>query len=121
MSEQQMFVSGLKQPWALIRVQGNGQPGRRPPTSVAWLEYPVMNVMREITGYYGCELTPSRANRGGWIFSYKHQKVISADRVLHTFPILFSKTAVYGVNDHDAKHRYVFVPADAVDERKELA
>jgi hypothetical protein len=78
MSGEQKFVTALARPWALIRVQGNGQPGRRPPTSVAWLEYDSGTHFDGGPVYFGRDRT--------WYFAYKHQQQINKDRILFVFP-----------------------------------
>jgi hypothetical protein len=74
----QKFVSALSRPWVLIRVQGNGQPGHRPPTSVAWLEYDSGAHFDGGPVYFGRDRQ--------WWFQYKHQQKIGKDRILHVFP-----------------------------------
>lgn len=77
MSSAQQFVSSQRHPWVLITVQGNGQPGRRPPTSVAWLEHDCGDYFDGGPVFMGRD--------GRWHFQYKHQQKIAKVRVLHTF------------------------------------
>lgn len=72
------FTSSLPRPWVLITVEGNGQPGRRRPTSIAWLEYDNGDT------YDGGPVFFGRDAR--WYFQYKHRQRITKDRVVHTFP-----------------------------------
>lgn len=71
------LVTALKFPWALVRVQGNGQPGRRPPTSMAWLEY-------DNGGTYDGHLLYA-SKSGIWARRYKHTKKIPYADVLYIF------------------------------------
>lgn len=73
------LVTSLQFPWALVRVQGNGQPGRRPPTSVAWLEY-------DNGDSFDGHLLYAQRN-SCWARRYKHTKKIPKADVLHVFKI----------------------------------
>jgi len=77
----QTFVSSQQCPWVLIRVQGNGQPGRRPPTSVAWLEY------KNPDGTFDGGPVWYSPRKRRWFFTYKRQQKIAPARVLYTFPV----------------------------------
>lgn len=71
------LVTSLQFPWALVRVQGNGQPGRRPPSAMAWLEFD------NGESFDGHLLYADRS--GCWARRYKHTKTIPKADVLHVF------------------------------------
>jgi hypothetical protein len=77
----QQFVSNLHFPWALVRCNGGGQPGKRAPTTVVWLEY-----RRPDGGFDGGPVWWNRRKRCWW-FTFKHQKTYSREEILHVFPI----------------------------------
>lgn len=74
-----LLVTALKFPWALVRVQGSGQPGRRPPTSLAWLEFD------NGESFDGHIVFAHRS--GTWAKRYLHTKRIPKSDVLHIFSV----------------------------------
>lgn len=75
------LVSSLAQPWALVLVSGNGQPGRRPPTSVAWLEY--LNADGTYDGYILWYSTRKRC----WLRSYKKKHRFLEGQIAYRFQL----------------------------------
>jgi hypothetical protein len=77
---EQKFLTSLKHPFALV-AHGSKQPGRRPGTSMAWLEW-----LNPDGSYDGGEIRNVRGCSYEWMFMYKRQKRFSPEEVLHIFP-----------------------------------
>jgi hypothetical protein len=78
----QRFVTSLRNPFVLIKTQGDKSPGRRPASRVAWLEH-------DCGDYYlgGVIVSPTKMLdiRAVWHFRYNHQMKIRKEIVLHVF------------------------------------
>lgn len=97
----QKFLTSVDRPFALVKsYSGTSAPGRRPPSSVVWLEFQNEDgsfdggeiYMLPNSGISHPYLKPPR-----WKFSYKHPKVFSSDAILHRFP------HKRGINSSDRK------------------
>lgn len=86
------FVTSLRQPWALIKAQGDGSPGRRPASRMAWLEYDNGNYiegwvldrtwrLREADGSMRAGAHPS-----GFVRRYRRPTKIYESDILYRFP-----------------------------------
>lgn len=75
------LVTGLPQPWALVLVSGNGQPGRRPPTSVAWLEF------KNPDGTYDGFVLWYSTRKRCWVRMYKKRHQFTAAQIIHRFQL----------------------------------
>lgn len=93
----QKFITSVDQPFALVRAQGNGQPGQRPATSVVWLEYQNRSGIFDGGEIWlmphsgtimprGGKSAARRYNPARWRFSYKHPKQFAPEDVLYRFP-----------------------------------
>lgn len=85
----QKFITSLQHPWALVKTQAQ-TPGKRPGTTVAWLEY------RNPDGSYdggevwmeahsGVRIRSGVTRRPRWHFTYKRQKQFQPEEIIHRF------------------------------------
>lgn len=80
----QQFLSSVNHPFALV-AHGSKQPGKRPGTAMAWLEWRAADGM-----YDGGEIRRPRRGvwrKAEWVFMYKHPKTFAPEDILHVFKI----------------------------------